>query len=73
MKTIAQQLNIKDFPFEIKDKSGNIIYTENSNGYWFKKEYDKEGNETYLETSTNYWRIREFNENGRVIYFKDST
>ena len=32
-KTIAQQLNIKDFPFEIKDKNGNRIYLENSDGY----------------------------------------
>jgi hypothetical protein len=30
MKTIAQQLNITDFPFEINDKNGNEIYFENS-------------------------------------------
>ena len=24
MKTIAQQLNVKDFPFEIKDKKGKF-------------------------------------------------
>jgi hypothetical protein len=34
MKTIAQQLNVKDFPFEIKDKNGNELYYENSNGFW---------------------------------------
>lgn len=33
MKTIAQQLNIKEFPFRIKDKNGNQIYFENSDGY----------------------------------------
>jgi hypothetical protein len=44
-KTIAQQLNIKDFPFVIKDKSGNQIYFEDSDGYWDKCEYDSEGNE----------------------------
>ena len=32
MKTIAQQLNIKEFPFEIKDKNGKEIYYENSYG-----------------------------------------
>jgi hypothetical protein len=37
MKTIAQQLNITDFPFEINDKNGNEIYFENSTGYWYKK------------------------------------
>jgi hypothetical protein len=51
MKTIAQQLNITEFPFIIKDKSGNIIYSENSNGYWIKSEYDSNGKETYYENS----------------------
>jgi hypothetical protein len=41
MKTIAQQLNVTDFPFEIKDKNGNVIYWENSNGHWFNSEYVK--------------------------------
>lgn len=35
MKTIAQQLNIKTFPFpfKIKNKNGNIIYYEDSDGF----------------------------------------
>jgi len=32
MKTIAQQLNVKDFPFCINDSNGNQIYFENSDG-----------------------------------------
>lgn len=32
MKTITQQLNIKQFPFEIKDSNNNKIYHENSDG-----------------------------------------
>ena len=51
MKTIAQQLNIKEFPFIINDKNGNQIYYENSNGYWVKREYDSSGNEIYYENS----------------------
>ncbi len=51
MKTIAQQLNIKEFPFEIKDKNGNEIYSEDSNGSWCKREYDSNGNEIYYEFS----------------------
>jgi hypothetical protein len=37
--TIAKQLNIKTFPFEIKDSDGNQIYWENSKGYWGKWEW----------------------------------
>jgi len=33
MKTIAQQLKVKEFPFKIKDKDGNQIYSESSDGY----------------------------------------
>ena len=50
-KTIAQQLNVKEFPFEIKDKKGNTIYFEISNGYWSKREYDQNGNTIYYEDS----------------------
>jgi len=49
--TIAKQLNIKKFPFEIKDANGNCIYIENSAGYWCKSEYDTNGKEIYTETS----------------------
>jgi hypothetical protein len=51
MKTIAQQLNIKEFPFEIRDKNGNQIYFEYSNGSWYKQEYDSNGNKIYYENS----------------------
>jgi hypothetical protein len=44
MKTIAQQLNITEFPFIIKDKNGNETYYEDSNGGWYKREYDSNGN-----------------------------
>ena len=51
MTTIAQQLKIKEFPFEIKDSNGNRIYFENSEGYWHKREYDSKGNCIYWEDS----------------------
>ena len=51
MKTIAEQLNIKDFPFEIKDSKGNNIYYEDSNNFWCKREYDEQGNQIYYENS----------------------
>ncbi len=54
IKTIAQQLNVTDFPFVINDKNGNEIYWENSNGDWCRKEYDSYGNETRYENSKGF-------------------
>ena len=72
MKTIAQQLGIKDFPFIIRDKDGNKIYWEDSIGYWVKKEYNSNGNEIYSENSTGYWVKYECDSNGNVIYWENS-
>jgi hypothetical protein len=55
MKTIAQQLNIKKFPFEIKDSDGKDIYWENSRGSWSKWEWDG-GEMIYSEDSDGYIR-----------------
>lgn len=49
--TIAEQLNVKDFPFRIKDKQGNQLYYEDSIGFWAKYEYDSLGREKYYENS----------------------
>ena len=73
MKTIAQKLNVKEFPFKIKNSNGNVIYFEDSNGFWYKYEYDSNGNEIYFENSNGYWYKIEYNSNGNRIYFEDST
>jgi hypothetical protein len=72
MKTIAQQLNIKEFPFEITDKDGNLTYLEYSNRSWWKKEYDLNGKQTYLEYSNGFWVKSEYDSNGNEIYREDS-
>ena len=71
MKTIAQQLNVTEFPFSIKDKNGNEIYREDSNGFWIKREYDSNGNVIYRETSDGYWCKWEYDSNGNRIYFEN--
>ena len=71
-KTIAQQLNIKEFPFEIKDEQGNKIYFEDLDGFWCKREFDSSGNKIYFETVDGYWTRREYDSNGNQIYFEDS-
>ena len=50
-QTIAQFLKVKNFLFDIKDDKGNLIYCEDSTGYWSKREYDAKGNEIYYENS----------------------
>ena len=72
-KTIAQQLNITKFPFNIKDEKGNKIYLEYSNGYWIKRQYDEKGNRVYYEDSTGYWSKRQYDDKGNEIYYEDST
>ena len=71
-ETIAQFLNIKGFPFTIKDKDGNQIYYECSDGYWIKREYISNGKEIYIENSHGYWTKREYDSDGNVIYWEDS-
>jgi len=50
-KTIAQELNITEFPFQIEDSRGNLIYLEFENQYWAKYRFDSEGNQIYYENS----------------------
>ena len=72
MKTIVQQLGIKDFPFIIKDKNGNQIYYENSDGFWTKREFDSKGNQIYYENSDGWWAKSKYDSNGNEIYYEDS-
>ena len=72
MKTIAQELGITEFPFEIKDKNGKEIYYENSDGYWSKREFDSKGRETSYEDSKGCWYKAEYDSKGNEIYFEDS-
>jgi hypothetical protein len=71
-KTIAQQLKITEFPFFIKDKNGNRIYYETSDGFWKKSEYDQNGNRIYYENSDGFWEKSEYDQNGNQIYYENS-
>ncbi len=69
-------LKVKDFPFIIKDKNGNIIYYEESNGFWNKREYNynARGNVIYFyyEDSNRFWSKFEYDDNGKEIYYETS-
>ena len=72
MKTIAEQLNVKEFPFVIRDKNGNGIYWEFYNKYWVKNEYDDQGNQIYWENSNGSWFKKEYDDKSNLISYKDS-
>jgi hypothetical protein len=71
-QTFAQFLNVKDFPFVIKDKNGNIIYREVSNGSWFKSECDDQGNRIRYEDSNGFWFKSEYDDEGNGIRYENS-
>jgi len=70
--TIAQQLNITTFPFEIKDNEGRKIYREESDGCWVKFEYNQNGNLVYYENSNGDWTKWEHDRDGNRVYFEHS-
>ena len=73
--TIAQQIKW-DFEtngnLEIRDKNGNLIYLEFSNGFWAKWEYDSQDNLIYVVDSKGNWEKHEYDSNGDRIYFETS-
>jgi hypothetical protein len=71
-QTIAQFLNVKEFPFFIKDKNGKIIYFEYSTGRWSKSEYDSKGNVIRHENSTGFWFKREYDSDANAIRYENS-
>ena len=71
-KTIAQQLNITKFPFNIKDDKGNPVYYEDSKGLWTKYQHDEKGNPVYYEDSDGYWTKSQYDEKDNEVYFENS-
>jgi len=56
----------------VYDKNVNLLYEENSDGYWWKYEYDKNDNMIHYETSRGFWIKREYDNNGNVIFYENS-
>jgi len=71
-KTIAQELNITQFPFEIRDSKGNLIYYERKDGYWARWKRNDYGSTIFYENSDNFWERWEYNSEGKEIYYKNS-
>jgi len=72
---IAQQFN-HDFDngvFRLFDSNRNLIYYENSTGFWWKREFDSDGNEICYEDSNGPWYKYEYDLNGNEIYLESSS
>jgi len=69
-KVFNQPVTIKGK--HVYNSNGNMIYYEDIDGYWFKREYDTNGNENYREDSYGYWIKKEYDQYGNVIYVEDS-
>ena len=70
--TLKKLLKNQEFPKELFDKNGNLIYWENSNGDLVKSEFDSNNNEIYYENSDGLWSKREYDSNNNRIYCEDS-
>jgi hypothetical protein len=70
--TIAQQLGIKEFPFDIKDSKDRLIYCEHSDEYWVKYEYNSKGNLILCKNSKQFWAKEELDADGYRIYYENS-
>jgi len=72
-KVFNQPVSIKGYNvYNVYDQNDNLIYFEDSNGFWSKYEYDTNGNEIYFEDSDGDWSKWEYDTNGNEIYREDS-
>jgi len=66
-KVFNQSVSIKGNN-RVYDINGNILYYEDGNGLWVKKEYDTNNNKIYHEDSDGLWVKKEYDDNGNNIY-----
>jgi hypothetical protein len=69
-KVFNQPVTIKgDYVY---NQLGDMIYYEDSTGYWEKYEYDNQGNEIYHKDSDGYWVKLGYDNQGNQIYKEDA-
>ena len=65
----GEELDIK-YPIELFDKDGNLLYYENSDGFWCKNQY-KDGEQVYFVNSDGLW-WKSVYKDGHEVYFEGS-
>jgi len=54
-----------------RDEYGNLVYYENANGWWWKKEFDANGNCLYRGDSSGMWIRKSYDENNNEIFYEN--
>ncbi len=70
-KVYNQPVTIKGY--NVYDTDGNVIYFEDSSGFWEKWEFDANGNRIYYENSDGDWVKYGYDTNGNRIYHEYSS
>jgi hypothetical protein len=65
--TIAQQLEIDKFPYEIKNPAGDVIYYESAEGDYEIRKFDARGNRILLKNSAGYVCYSWYNEDNKCV------
>jgi len=65
----GEELDI-EYPIRLRDKDGNEVYYERSDGCWSRSKYE-DGREVLYEDSSGFWYKREYKD-GNVVYDEDS-
>ena len=71
LRTIPKKEYNKLFNRHKFDKNSNMIYEEDSDGYWRKWKFDKNNNEIYYENSDGFWRKWKYDKNNNLIYYEN--
>lgn len=61
-----------EFPIVIKDKTGNTIYTQLENGYWYEKTYSETHCPLIYKNSDGDWAETTYDEDDNVLTYKKS-
>lgn len=66
------KVEFEDTHFEVYDERDNMIYYEDSDGFWIKREYDEKDNIIYFEGSDGCWSKSEYNSKNKIVYYENS-
>jgi len=61
-----------EYPIKLTDENDNVVYYEDSNGFWFRNVYNDFNQITFHEDSNYYWSKSEYDAGYNEIYNENS-